>query len=295
MHRFLRAIGFSKQYSKQEIDQLLGYVMNEPDYRTIIKSGKAKYVEIRRQTGKKTGIVICGEYDQVGFFHVKHYFPYVFSDVFTALEDVVVNKRVDTDAYTGMCDDVRIGISLIFYLQNAADYLRLGCEDNTPHRAKISFSGLSLGGKIILGVYRSNTSQIQKMCEGHEKQELIKQAKEGDQDAIDSLTLDEMDLSSQIRRRIKTEDLYSIVETTFVPYGSESDNYMVIGTIINWTSVSNQYTGEQIVLLQINCNDLLITISIHRDDLLGEPILSARFKGIVWMQGNADYDSLDEL
>ena len=115
------------------------------------------------------------------------------------------------------CDDVRIGISLIFYLQNAADYLRLGCEDNTPHRAKISFSGLSLGGKIILGVYRSNTSQIQKMCEGHEKQELIKQAKEGDQDAIDSLTLDEMDLSSQIRRRIKTEDLYSIVETTFVP------------------------------------------------------------------------------
>lgn len=40
MHRFLRAIGFSKQYSKQEIDQLLGYVMNEPDYHTIIKSGK---------------------------------------------------------------------------------------------------------------------------------------------------------------------------------------------------------------------------------------------------------------
>ena len=114
MHRFLRAIGFSKQYSKQEIDQLLGYVMNEPDYHTIIKSVKTKYLEIRRQTGKKTGIVICGEYDQVGFFHVKHYFPYVFSDVFTALEDVVVNKRVDTDAYTGMCDDVRIGISLIF-------------------------------------------------------------------------------------------------------------------------------------------------------------------------------------
>ena len=75
--------------------------MNEPDYHTIIKSGKTKYVEIRRQTGKKTGIVICGDYDQVGFFHVKHYFPYVFSDVFTALEDVVVNKRVDTDAYTG--------------------------------------------------------------------------------------------------------------------------------------------------------------------------------------------------
>lgn len=75
----------------------------------------------------------------------------------------VVNKRVDTDAYTGMCDDVRIGISLIFYLQNAADYLRLGCEDNTPHRAKISFSGLSLGGKIILVCtieYFSNTENV---------------------------------------------------------------------------------------------------------------------------------------
>ena len=34
MHRFLRAIGFSKQYSKQEIDQLLGYVMNNKEWKS---------------------------------------------------------------------------------------------------------------------------------------------------------------------------------------------------------------------------------------------------------------------
>ena len=36
---------------------------------------------------------------------------------------------------------------------------------------------------------------------------------------------------AMITKRIQKEDVYSIVDTTFIPYGSESDNYTVIGTI----------------------------------------------------------------
>ena len=78
------------------------------------------------------------------------------------------------------------------------------------------------------------------------RNQLVAKAKNGDQEAIDSLTIDEIDLSTRINRRILSEDLYSIVETSFIPYGSESDNYSIIGTILNWNKANNPYTNEDI-------------------------------------------------
>ena len=168
-----------------------------------------------------------------------------------------------------MCDDIRMAVSVIFYLQNSVDYIKLNFTDNTPHRANLALSGLSLAGRILLGI----------------------QAKNGDQDAIDNLTLDEIDLSGQLMKRIMTEDLYSIVDSTFIPYGSESDNYMIIGTILNWSLTTNPYTNEDVFQLLINCNDVVMNISINRKDLEGEPMIGRRFKGVIWMQGHADFIS----
>lgn len=92
-------------------------------------------------------------------------------------------------------------------------------------------------------------------------------------------------------KRIMTEDLYSIVDSTFIPYGSESDNYMIIGTILNWSLTTNPYTNEDVFQLLINCNDVVMNISINRKDLEGEPMIGRRFKGVIWMQGHADFIS----
>ena len=88
-----------------------------------------------------------------------------------------------------------------------------------------------------------------------------------------------------------TEDLYSIVESSFIPYGSESDNYMIIGTILNWSLTTNPYTNEDVFQLLINCNDVVLNIAINRKDLEGEPMIGRRFKGIIWMQGHVDFIS----
>ena len=53
-------------------------------------------------------------------------------------------------------------------------------------------------------------------------------AKEGNEDAINTLTLMDFDTYSMVTRRIQTEDVYSIVETSFIPFGSESDNYTIL-------------------------------------------------------------------
>jgi hypothetical protein len=293
MHRFLRSIGFSHINNRQDMDKLLGIIMSQPDSTKKAElSPKHIYTEFRKNFAHNAGIVVRGEYDEKGFFHIEHYFPYLESALLSMSTDITVNKRVDTDAFTGMCDDLRLGISMIFYLQNSVDYLALNCHDNTPRKARTFLSGLSLEGIILLGVENNEDSRKRKSHRTHMRNQLIAMAKSGDQDAIDSLTVDEIDLSAQINRRIKTEDLYSLVETSFVPYGSESDNYAILGTIVNWSCVKNTYTGEEMYQLLISCNDIILTVGINKGNLVGEPMIGRRFKGVIWMQGLVDFQQL---
>ena len=293
MHRFLRAIGFSHINSRKELDPILGKIMNSPDKRKTFQiSPEENYTEYAMEFGSQVGIVLRGEYDEKGFFYMQHYFPYCESRLITSSEDITVNKRVDTNAFTGMCDDLRLGISMIFYLQNAVDYLELQAEDNTPHKAKLTLSGLSLQGKIILGVYHNAYTQKRQHIRSQHKNCLITQAKNGDQKAIDDLTLEDMDLSLKVRSRIQEEDLYSLVETSFIPYGSESDHYSILGTIVNWSLVQNHMTEEELYQMLLNCSGILINVCINKGDLLGEPAIGRRFKGVIWMQGHADFQKL---
>lgn len=293
MHRFLRAIGFSHINSRKELDPILGKIMNNPDKRRTFQiSQEQNYTEYAMEFGSQVGIVLRGEYDEKGFFYMQHYFPYCESRLITSSEDVTVNKRVDTNAFTGMCDDLRLGISMIFYLQNAVDYLELQAEDNTCHKAKLTLSGLSLQGKIILGVYHNAYTQKRQHIRSQHKNCLITQAKNGDQKAIDDLTLEDMDLSVKVRSRIQEEDLYSLVETSFIPYGSESDHYSILGIIVNWSLVQNHMTEEELYQMLLNCSGILITVCINKSDLLGEPAIGRRFKGVIWMQGHADFQKL---
>ena len=290
MHRFLRAIGFSNIRTRQDLDKLVGVIMDKPNLtKKASHNGESIYTEITKEFAPHTGITLRGEYDKLGFFYLEHYFPYCESILVTSNEDVVVNRRVDTSAFTGMCDDFRLGISMIFYLQNAIDYIHLNRPENTPCKAKLSLSGLSLEGSILLGIAHDSEMQGQRSMKAHIRSQLIARAKNGDQEAIDSLTIEDIDLSTQVNKRIRTEDLYSIVETTFIPYGSESDNYAILGTIINWNRAVNPYTNEYIYELLLNCNDIVMNVCINSKDLIGESMAGRRFKGTIWMQGHVSF------
>lgn len=49
--------------------------------------------------------------------------------------------------------------------------------------------------------------------------QLIAQAREGDEDAIESLTLEDMDTYALLSQRVMKEDIFSIVKSTFMPFG----------------------------------------------------------------------------
>ena len=115
-------------------------------------------------------------------------------------------------------------------------------------------------------------------------------ARDGDEEAMESLTLEDIDTYSMISRRIMTEDILSIVDTYFMPYGMESDQYSIMGEILDCYEIENDHTKEKSYVLTLDSNQLTFDVCINQEDLLGEPAPGRRFKGIIWMQGKVHYN-----
>jgi hypothetical protein len=293
MHSYLRAIGFSSIKDHNELEQLLGVVMTTPNnVSKITLNANSTFTHFAKEFLDSCGIAIIGIYDEKGFFHLEHYYPYCSSSTITSREPVMINKRIDSDSYTGMCDDMRLGISLIFYLQNISDYMKSNISESTGRIVNISLAALAMKGTVMLGIRCNRQMKNKNKADTARRNRLINEAKNGNQDAIDSLTIEELDDYAMITRRAKLEDVYSIVDSSFIPYGSESDNYTIIGTIINWNLLINSMTGERVYCMTLNCNSLVFPVYINQNDLFGEPMIGRRFKGNVWLQGTIDFTEL---
>lgn len=291
MHSYLRAIGFSNINNRMELNNLLDKVTeHSAKIRNVSLGNSGSLTEITTEFGEGMGITLRGETDENGNFQMEHYFPCIYGQNISTREELGINKRVDTEAYTGMCDDFRLGVSLIFYLQNVTEYIEKKNQNmlmSTPF--PISLAALSLEGRILLPI-EMNDDQVRNIsAETKHRNKLIAEAKKGNQDAIDSLTIDDIDTYAMISRRAKKEDIYSIVDTSFIPFGSESDNYSIIATIAESNLIVNNQTKEEIYDLQLVCNDLNFRLCINKQDLFGEPLVGRRFKGNIWMQGSVDF------
>ena len=294
MHSYLRAIGFSQMKSQIEMDKLIEYILDNSTHdKMIMTDNRTMYAEVSKEFAPNLGIALRGEYDDRGVFRLENYYPYYFGKTVSTKEEVTFNKKVDNNSYTGMCDDIRVGVSLIFYLQNVLEYLGLRNRKKSMGQGlSVLLTGLSLEGKILLGMEKKKKGRKNRAVEAKKRNQLLAEAREGNQEAIDSLTIDDIDLFAEISKRTKNEDIYSIVDSTFVPYGSESDNYMVLGTILDYKEMVNEYTKEELYVMVVECNELKFELCIAKVDLEGEPAIGRRFKGTVWMQGTVNFEEL---
>ena len=137
----------------------------------------------------------------------------------------------------------------------------------------------------MLPIIKSEKQILENEKTTQTRNHLIAAAREGDEDAIESLTLEDIDTYSMLSRRIVNEDIFSIVDTSFMPYGIESDQYAVLGEILNVSQTTNRITDQKIYTITIDTNDLIYDICINEDDLLGVPEVGRRFKGKIWLQG----------
>lgn len=292
MHSYLKTIGYSNLTNRQEEELLLQEVIENAQMKHIYADQEKRLAELSFEVADDIGITVRGEYDEDDRFHMEHYFPYLKGKNISTQEEIFISKRVDSDAYTGMCDDYRMGTLIYFYLQNAIDY-RKGKEnqENYPLYHPVTLTGLAQEGKILLPVKKDKNVEKIMNADLNYRCRLISEARRGNPEAIENLTLDDIDIYSMVSKRIQNEDIYSIVDTSFIPYGSESDNYTVLGIIEGVRLEKNCQTGEEIYLLQLNCNLIEFEICINKKDLFGEPLPGRRFRGIVWMQGNIDFNA----
>lgn len=289
MHNFLKSIGFKNLTKKKDLDILINDIIKNPDKKVITEDAKGNvFAELSKEYGESIGIAVRGEYVEEEF-QMDYYYPYFIGSGVSTEEKVEVEKRSDREAYAGVCDEVRLGVTLIFYLQNVIEYLQETGSITRTNPANTTLSALSASGKIIFPVYK-NESQI-KSGENYsqKRSHLIAAARDGDEEAIESLTLEDIDTYSMISKRVMKEDILSIVDTYFMPYGIESDQYSIMGEILNYDTIENSVTSEKCYILTVDSNDLVFDVCINEKDLLGEPAVGRRFKGTIWMQGQINY------
>lgn len=292
MHSFLKSIGFSKLKKKKEIDALIQDVTLHPDRKVISEDAEGNvFAELSKDYGQFIGIAVRGEYTDDEVFEADYFYPYFQGSGISTFERVEVEKHAEKESYAGVCDEIKIGVTLIFYLQNVMEYLNKEKNQNFHQlTTATTLSALSGFGKILLPIQKDENQSKANENITRERSHLIAAAREGDEEAIESLTLEDIDTYSMISRRIMYEDVLTIVSSYFMPYGIESDQYSILGEIIDYQLIENNLTQEELYVLTVNCNDLVFDVCINRGDLLGEPAIGRRFKGVIWMQGNINYD-----
>lgn len=294
MHKFMRAIGFSKLTDRREQQKLVTDIILNASHRSYTSNGEETILaEFCEDFAKDMGIAVCGEFDESDRFTYDYFYPYLRGTGISSCEDVSVERHADKESYAGVCDDIKVGVSLIFYLQNMVPYVKAQYENILPIRGTtLTLSGLSLRGNILLPISKNEKQKQRVQKASMNRNQLIDAARKGDEDAIETLTLEDMDTYTSISKKILTEDVFSLVDTYFMPYGVECDQYSIMGEILDISLRVNKITEEEIYVMRLSCNDLQFDICINKQDLYGEPQVGRRFKGIVWMQGYINYPTM---
>ena len=293
MHKYWRAIGFSKQPKRKKLIELIqkgidrtksrSYTVNEDDEDSLL-------AQFDIELGSNYGICVCGQFDDGDEFFPEYYYPYLNSDVISTRETASVERRVDNNSFAGICDDMKVGVTLIFRLHNTIEYIKNTHTSFVPlENTSITLTALSLEGTVMLPIYKSESDLLKKKNTEIKRRHLMNAAKSGDENAMKELTIADMDTYANILSHIQYEDVYSLVESYFMPYGAECELYSVMGEIKACLLTRNHVTMDEVYVMTIDSNGLVFDLAINRQDLYGEPAVGRRFKGIIWLQGKINF------
>ena len=290
-HKFLRSIGFSGIHTRKDIKKILKLAVISPtekQYVTLPDDSIA--VEYRKDFSDSFGIAVCGEFSEEADFDYEFYYPYFRGQYVSTTTEIELERLAENETFAGVFDDTRVGISIIFRLLNRLDYLKILMRDDIHSvREPVTLSGLADSGTILLPIKKDKRQIIQGKKDTIERNRLIADARAGDETAMETLTLKDIDMYSNISRKIMTDDVYTLVDTYVMPFGLECDMYSIMGEILGVKNEDNNLTGEEIYDLTLNCNDLVFDVCVNKADLIGEPMLGRRFKGNIWLTGKIDF------
>lgn len=289
MHKYFRAIGFSQQLKAGDTYNLIDEVLDKAEHRAYITDPQdedSMLTELRLDFGNGYGICAVGVFDEENDFNCEALFPYFISESVSSLEQVSVEERIEGHTFAGVVDDLSVGTTLIFRLINSVEFLKYGAPQMKQMPGTyVCLSGLCIGGTVMLPILKTEEEIEDSREKDIARRNLMNMARSGDEDAMKNLTMQDMDMYAVIMDKLQEDDIYTIVDSTFMPTGVECDLYSVLGEIQRCVLTKNPETGEMVWILTVMCGNLLFKICINDKDLYGEPAAGRRFKGVVWMQG----------
>ncbi len=288
MHEYLRAVGFRSIRTKKQLNGLIDRVIKDPDHLSIVSTGEETNLAVaEKEVSGHAGIAVVGEIDEQGTLVPEYYFPYLSSSQISSEAHLSWEKQAAKDGYIGMCEDYRMGMALIFFVRNMTEIARSEYED--PFHAdfsKVAFSALASEGTVLLPLLK-NEKVLKKAEEDTRKRSrLMEQAREGSPEAIDAIARSDMQAYQRIVHRLRESDVFTVVESFFMPYGMESDQYYLMGDILALQTVTNEWTKEQFYRMLVNSNGMTLSVAIHTEDLEGVPAVGDRIKCRAWLMGD---------
>ncbi|MDD6789609.1 MAG: DUF3881 family protein [Lachnospira sp.] len=245
--------------------------------------------------------------------------PFVDGQVLNVLpmDHIVVERLVRDESYVVDVGQVTSGVTLVFSLQNPGDYLGLMEEmERLPGETRkfdvnarsdlgdmelqavgnaVSLGALALKGRILLPMSKERQEEYPYFPPFHQVRRPL------EPDASQSQILDQLGARAEQSDRVydrqlalarcagkrmnNGENLYSIVDTMFMPCGAECDLYSVLGEIEEVLEDRNRITGTELWILLLNCNGIRLTLTIPKKNCEGVPAKGRRFEGDIWLRG----------
>jgi hypothetical protein len=285
METYISAVGFNSIKKKKQWDALIDQILNNPSKQFVTSHDKDHvFIEYFKEYGQRIGIVLRGLLDNDKDIDFETCDPYVEAKYTIDVSQVEVEQE-DEYSYFAVCEEEQTGTEIVFQLQNIIEYLEIS-EDSDAFIEGIRIVGLSSKGTVILPVEKTD-SDIEYENEQKEwRKELLKRAKEGDEEAQEILDMEAEETAEIIEERLQYEDFLSVVEGYFIPIEYLDATYSILGTIKEVEAIVNNQTQEKIYWMLIETMEMKIEIAINEKELVGTPLVGMRFMGVCWIQGS---------
>ena len=290
MLNYFRALGFSTYTREDHILPLLTDVHENPDYIECCDLKDTTFVTMEKDIMEDSGIGIFGSYDAYDRFQIEYYYVYHKTKEVSGKEVCLIIHLNGKEAFQVTTDDTRLGVPLHYYLINTNGFFDAVNEAYDPNQAlNYHLSALSLSGSILLPLLKDTETKKRSDSFYDRRKEACDGARRGKPMAYDAFLGFEEALHQMTEKQSRMMDLYSIIDTSFIPVNEAEGDYKVLAEITDVKLHKNPITREECYLLSLKACDIPFELLINKMDLLGEPLVGRRFLGQIHLQGYIDF------
>lgn len=294
MNAEMNAVGFSSLKNKQSWDDLVTEVLSEPS-RTFMRKYEDDQVlvEYYKEYGDRLYLLVRVALGRIieeepGIF-IEECEPFVEARYPLEVQDLEIEDTEDDLIFYVVCEDVRTGMQIVFWLQNVIEYLDC-MEDDAVDYSGINIVGIGSEGTIVLPIEKDEEDKEYENTEREYLRAMLQRAKDGDEEAIDILEKEEEQLDQHLMERLFKEDFLTVMDGYLLPATDIEATYAVLGTIKELEVRQNNMTKEKMYWMYLDVNGLLIEVIINMEDLVGRPSVGMRFMGTCRIQGTVEFE-----